>query len=108
MSQANGPHPVGWVIYAVLVLVTFSILKWYNFKLHKALGTDPEPEPEPRAEENETEDETEDETSEERRIEFDPASPKRLEEESEPQQVRLRQELTVDDEQAKNHRSSAS
>ena len=103
MSQANGSHPAGWVVYAVFVLLTFSILKWYNFLLHKALGSDPEPEPEPepepKTEENETEDETEDNKSEDRRIEFDPSS---------PSEVPQRSELTVDDEQLKNHRSSAS
>ena len=132
LPQANGVHPAGWVVYAVYILVTFSILKWYNYCLHKALGSDPEPEPEP--EENITDDEHEEaesreksgDESEDRRIEFDPppqsretTSGQRDKEEEEEEdedseegevQADLRDRLAVVDseEVLKQHRSSAS
>ena len=70
-------------MYAVYILVIFSILKWYNYCLHKALGSDPEPESETEPDENLTEDELEENESgeksgtesDDRRIEFDRPPP---------------------------------
>ena len=53
--QIDPSHFAGWLVYGLFVLASFIVLKLYNLRLHKSLGTDPEPELEPEKEEEEEE-----------------------------------------------------
>lgn len=44
--QLDGTRIAGWVVYSLLTCVWFIFLKTLNFRLHKALGSDPVPESE--------------------------------------------------------------
>lgn len=51
----NSDHVIGWVIYALLTGVWFTSIKIINYRLHKALGTDPVSENQSKADQDENE-----------------------------------------------------
>lgn len=48
---------IGWFVYSLVILVTFTILKVINLRLHSSLGSDPIEEPEEEQSDSDKEEE---------------------------------------------------